>query len=154
MTRWPMREKSREKLADPSLGDKVHKATLHTLRKRDELVAGMPDWEELRGRARQARLRALDRHDDLLRSFTQTLEKRGVNVTVASSSAKAAALIARLVMDADGRVTKSKSMTSEEIGLNAVLEQAGATVTETDLGELIVQLAHQPPSTSRLRPSI
>ncbi len=146
MTRWPMREKSREKLADASLGDKVHKATLHTVRKRAELVAELPDWQDMRALARQARLRALDRHDELLRDLTRALEQRGVHVTVASSPAEACALISRLVMEAGGRVTKSKSMTSEEIGLNAALEQAGARVTETDLGELIVQLAHQPPS--------
>lgn len=146
MSGWPMREKAREKLADSSLGDKVHKATLHTVRKRAELVASIPDWSQLREKAQQARRRALDRHDDLLRDFRSNLEARGVNVTIASSPQEARELITRLVVDAGGRVTKSKSMTSEEVGLNPALEAAGAQVTETDLGELIVQLAGQPPS--------
>ncbi|MER3515075.1 MAG: (Fe-S)-binding protein, partial [Chloroflexota bacterium] len=41
---------------------------------------------------------------------------------------------------------KSKSMTSEEIHLNAALAQAGVEVVETDLGEWIIQLAGERPS--------
>ena len=43
-------------------------------------------------------------------------------------------------------VVKSKSMVSEEIGLNHVLEDQGVEVVETDLGEYIIQLAHETPS--------
>jgi len=146
MTRWPMRSASRDKLADSTLGDKVHRATLHTLHNRARLVASIPEWGDLRQRAREARLRALDRHEELLDELTRQLDRRGIPLTVASTSAEACELITRLVLDAGGRVTKSKSMTSEEIGLNAALESAGAKVTETDLGELIVQLAGQAPS--------
>src|SRR5207248_6086332 len=45
-----------------------------------------------------------------------------------------------------GVVAKGKSMASEEIGLSHALEADGVTVVETDLGEYIVQLAHEPPS--------
>jgi len=37
-------------------------------------------------------------------------------------------------------------MISEEIGLNAALEAAGIDPVETDLGEYIIQLRHEPPS--------
>ncbi len=43
-------------------------------------------------------------------------------------------------------LVKAKSMTSEEIGLNAALEADGFQVTETDLGEFIVQLAGDTPA--------
>ena len=43
------------------------------------------------------------------------------------------------------RVVKGKSMTTEEIGLNDALMRTGIEVTETDLGEYIVQLRHEPP---------
>ena len=43
-------------------------------------------------------------------------------------------------------VTKSKSMVSEELGLNHVLEAGGIDVFETDLGEYIIQLAEETPS--------
>src|SRR2546430_6657498 len=41
---------------------------------------------------------------------------------------------------------KSKSMTTEEIHLNEALEEAGIVPVETDLGEYIIQLAHERPS--------
>ena len=44
------------------------------------------------------------------------------------------------------RVVKAKSMLSEEIGLNEVLQGAGLEVVETDLGEYILQLAGEVPS--------
>ncbi len=146
MTRWPMRRNCRKKLADPSLGDKVHRATLRTLDKREHLVAELPNWQELRDRARQLKLDALDRHHELRVQFGQQLEARGVQVTLAQTPEEARRKIVDLVMQVGPFVTKSKSMTSEEIGLNEALEHAGAQVTETDLGELIVQLAHQSPS--------
>ena len=43
-------------------------------------------------------------------------------------------------------VAKSKSMVSEEIGLNEHLEALGIAPIETDLGEYIIQLRHEPPS--------
>ena len=146
MTRWNMRDAAREKLADPKLADKVHKATLHTLDGRAGLVAQMSDWESLRERGREARLRALDKHDALLGDFVRALKERGAHLTLAKTPEEASQHIGALVLEAGGKVIKSKSMTTEEIGLNKVLEDAGAEVTETDLGELIVQLAEQPPS--------
>ena len=44
------------------------------------------------------------------------------------------------------RVVKSKSMATEEIHLNTALEAAGISTVETDLGEWIIQLAHETPS--------
>ena len=44
------------------------------------------------------------------------------------------------------KAVKSKSMVSEECALNDALEAAGVEVVETDLGEYILQLAHEPPS--------
>ena len=146
MSSGAFRDASRAKLAEPGLADKVHKATLHTVDKRDQLVADTPEWESLRLRGREARLRALDKHGELLASFIRTMKERGIRISLAKTSEEACETIVKLVMEAGGKVTKSKSMTSEEIGLNQALEAAGAEVTETDLGELIVQLAEQPPS--------
>ena len=43
-------------------------------------------------------------------------------------------------------MVKVKSMATQEIGLNEALEEAGITAHETDLAELIVQLADDTPS--------
>mgnify|MGYP000067782111 CR=1 FL=1 len=146
MTAGGLRRRARAAVADRGLGDKVHRATLRTVEKRAHLVAGIPDWEDLRRRARAVRLEALDRHDELRAAFRRALEARGATVTTVATGEEAAALVARLAREAGRRVVKSKSMTSEEIGLNTALEAAGLEVTETDLGEWIVQLAGQPPS--------
>src|SRR5581483_12184012 len=42
-------------------------------------------------------------------------------------------------------IVKSKSMVSEEIDLNERLEHHGLESVETDLGEYILQLAHERP---------
>jgi L-lactate dehydrogenase complex protein LldF len=146
MTRWPLRQVSREKVADRSLGDKVHRATLRTVEKRAHLVAEIPDWEALRTKARALRLAALDRREKLLERFTRRLTDRGATVTVVRSAEEAAALATKLAVQAGGAAIKSKSMATEEIGLNGALERAGVPVTETDLGEWIVQQAGQAPS--------
>src|SRR5262249_56994487 len=44
------------------------------------------------------------------------------------------------------RLVKSKSMLTEECHLNPYLEARGIEVTDTDLGERIVQLRNEPPS--------
>lgn len=45
------------------------------------------------------------------------------------------------------KVVKSKSMVTEEINLNAALEEVGCEVLGTDLGEYILQIdEHDPPS--------
>lgn len=146
MSRWPLRRRTCEAAADHGLGDKVHRATLRTVEKRDHLVAELPEWEELRQRVRALRLEALDRHAELLEAFRRALEARGASVTVAADAAAAAAAVTALASEAGRRVIKSKSMTSEEVALNPALEAAGLEVTETDLGEWIVQLAGQAPS--------
>ena len=56
MTRWPMRSASRAQIARSGLGDKVHKATLHTLQGRERLVREISDWSELRKEYRQVLL--------------------------------------------------------------------------------------------------
>jgi L-lactate dehydrogenase complex protein LldF len=60
---------------------------------------------------------------------------------------EACAVVTKLVR-ATGvtEVVKVKSMATQEIGLNEALEAAGVTPVETDLAELIVQLAEDTPS--------
>src|SRR5262249_20229375 len=56
-------------------------------------------------------------------------------------------IVLRLCRDKGVRMAvKSKSMATEEIELNDALEAAGVKPVETDLGEYIIQLAHEKPS--------
>ncbi len=76
-----------------------------------------------------------------LERFEQEATKRGGRVLWARDGAE----ICRLVTDIARRhgvkkAIKSKSMLSEEAGLNAALEAAGVQPVETDLGEYILQI--------------
>lgn len=64
--------------------------------------------------------------------------------TAPADAAQARAIVAGIT--GPRRVVKSKSMATEEIGLEAALEAVGAHVVETDLGEWIIQLAGETPS--------
>ena len=79
--------------------------------------------------------------------FKTEAEARGAIVHRASTAAEACEIIARIAAENNVKhIVKSKSMTAEEIGLNAHLAKAGLDVCETDLGEWIVQLRHEGPS--------
>lgn len=89
----------------------------------------------------------IDDMDRYVGAFAAEAEKRGARVHRAANGEEAAAIITRIARDHEvRRVVKSKSMTAEEIQLNPVLESAGIEVTETDLGEWIIQLRGENPS--------
>ncbi len=102
--------------------------------------------EAFRQRARAAKLRYLSDPARWLERLEEAVSGRGGRVHFCSDAAEARALIVGLCQRAGaGSVVKSKSMTCEEIELNPALEAAGITVTETDMGEFIIQLAGEPP---------
>jgi L-lactate dehydrogenase complex protein LldF len=97
--------------------------------------------EELRERAHEIRMRVVDDLDRHLDEFEAAARARGVVVHRAADAAEASAAVVEIARRARARVVaKSKSMASEEIGLNAALEAAGMQAVETDLGEYIIQL--------------
>jgi len=99
--------------------------------------------EELK-RRRQANLGRLP---ELVERFRERLEAVGGTFHVAHDADDARRVIGEICQRAGaGIVTKSKSMATEEIGLNRHLEGLGMEVVETDLGEYIVQRLGQHPS--------
>ncbi len=104
-------------------------------------------WSEVQAQARAVRRRVLQDWDTLLARFLAQVRAHGTIVHQAANAAEARAIILKLARQRRARlVVKSKSMLSEEIGLNAALEAAGIRVLETDLGEYIVQLRGEPPA--------
>ena len=72
---------------------------------------------------------------------------RGGVVHWARDAEEANRIVVDLVRETGAdEVVKVKSMATQEIGLNEALEGAGIAALETDLAELIVQLAHDRPS--------
>lgn len=90
---------------------------------------------------------AIRKGDELFEQFRSVAEKNGVHVHLAATAKDANEIIAKIARDTGSqKIIKSKSMTAEEIHLNKWLENEGIEVTETDLGEWIVQLRHEGPS--------
>ncbi|MCL4501096.1 MAG: LUD domain-containing protein [Deltaproteobacteria bacterium] len=125
----------------------VRAACHRALTARDRRLEEYPHWEAWRRQAREIKAAAISRLDELLGQLAREVEAWGGQVLWARDAAEARGLILRLAREHQVTlVTKSKSMTSEEIGLNPALAAAGVRTWETDLGEFIVQLAGQPPA--------
>jgi L-lactate dehydrogenase complex protein LldF len=107
----------------------------------------LPDAELIRDHARKAKLDTLRELPAALERFEARLIANGVHVHWADTAAAAHEVVTTIAArHGVRRVAKAKSMLSEEIHLNDALEAAGIEVIETDLGEYIVQLAHDRPS--------
>jgi L-lactate dehydrogenase complex protein LldF len=134
-------------LRDGFLQEALTIATTKFIDLRKEAFESFPAGEALRDRARsikEATLQQLDVHLDRL---TDNVERLGGHVHWAATAEEAREIVLRLCRDRGVRMAvKSKSMATEEIELNDALERAGVTPIETDLGEYIIQLAHEKPS--------
>ena len=133
----------------PSRGElSQHDAAVWDLRRRrDAAAAEVPDWEALRERAAALKAFSLDHLDELLVAFEETAREAGAHVHWATDAAALCRIVTELLAARGARrVVKSKSMLTEECGLNPHLEARGVEVVDTDLGERIVQLAGEPPS--------
>lgn len=102
--------------------------------------------ENAKRKAHLIKWRTMENLDKLLPEFEANFQKRGGKVIWANDAAEALDAI-RTILSAHGAtsVIKSKSMVTEEIGLNEFLEKEGVRSVETDLGEYIVQLLGQKP---------
>jgi L-lactate dehydrogenase complex protein LldF len=114
---------------------------------REAAFATLDDPEAARDHAHEVRSDALDHLPDLLKTFEERATANGTQVHWARTGAEANQIIVDIAKRIGARVVvKGKSMVTEETELNTALEEAGAEVFETDLGEYIVQLAGEPPS--------
>ncbi len=103
--------------------------------------------EALRQQAAAIKRSILNRLPELLEEAETNLHKNGVEVLWAKDAAEARQHVLDIARRHQVRkVTKSKSMVTEEIGLNDALEEAGIATIETDLGEYILQLNQEAPS--------
>ncbi|HEY6595189.1 MAG TPA: LutB/LldF family L-lactate oxidation iron-sulfur protein [Asanoa sp.] len=147
VAREPFPAAARRELADSQLRQNLRRAT-HTIRdKRLRVVDELRDWAALREAGAAIKDDVLARLPELLEQFEAAATARGASVHWARDAGEACAVVTKLVKDTGATdVVKVKSMATQEIGLNESLEAAGIAATETDLAELIVQLADDTPS--------
>lgn len=133
--------------ADP---DRVtwHDAALWFVReKRDQAVAEVPEWEALRDLASSIKEHTLSRLDEYLLAFETAATTNGATVHWARDAEEHNRIV-HGILESHGvsKLVKSKSMLTEECGLNPYLEARGIEVVDTDLGERIVQMRREHPS--------
>ena len=140
-------ESSEAGAADRELQRKLENASSRHLDHFAQVKAEYSDYEEERSQSRRIKEHAIARLDELIVELTGKLKARGCEVFAAATVEEARDYIVSVARSTGARrVVKGKSMTTEEIGLNPALENAGMEVLETDLGEYIVQLRQEPPS--------
>ncbi len=116
-------------------------------RNRYAATALLPDYNELKDRARQIKEKAIANLPELLRQLEASVRANGGHFYLAKTAADADQYIRDVLLRHEVKlVVKGKSITSEETKLNHALEAAGITVAETDLAEFILQVADEQPS--------
>ncbi|MGW0885745.1 LUD domain-containing protein, partial [Streptomyces sp. NPDC002671] len=138
---------ARTALADDRLRANLRRATT-TIRDRRLAVTGeLDDWEELRTAGEAIKRHTLRHLPYYLERLEESITAAGGTVHWAADAAQANRIVTELVRaTGESEVVKIKSMTTQEIGLNEALAEAGITACETDLAELIVQLGDDRPS--------
>ncbi|HSK99249.1 MAG TPA: LUD domain-containing protein, partial [Rubrobacteraceae bacterium] len=135
-------ESAKWSLADTQLRHNLGKATRTIRVKRAAAVEEMPDWEELREAGRALKSRVMRHLDEYLPRLEESVEKAGGHVHWARDGTEANRIVAQIARDHDAReVVKVKSIATDETKLNEHLEKEGIRAFETDLAELIIQLA-------------
>ncbi|MHB1064689.1 MAG: LutB/LldF family L-lactate oxidation iron-sulfur protein [Georgenia sp.] len=140
-------EAARTTLGNDQMRANLRHAT-HTIRdKRLRVVAELPDWEQLRDAGSAIKHEVMSNLPELLVQLEEKVTARGGHVHWARDAAEANRIVTDLIRaTGETEVVKVKSMATQEIGLNEHLEEAGIFAAETDLAELIVQLAGDMPS--------
>ncbi|MEO8621863.1 MAG: lactate utilization protein B [bacterium] len=115
--------------------------------KRDRAANEVPEWEALRALASDIKEHTLSKLDEYLITFEAAATANGVTVHWARDAEEHNRIVLEILESHNVRhLVKSKSMLTEECGLNAYLEARGVSVVDTDLGERIVQLRGEHPS--------
>jgi L-lactate dehydrogenase complex protein LldF len=129
-------------LEDSQLRHNLRNAT-HTIRdKRLRIVSELDDWEELREAGRRIKETALRHLDVHLEALEESVTRAGGVVHWAADADSANRIVGDLIVAAGAdQVVKVKSIATDEIELNAALARRGIAAHETDLAELINQLA-------------
>ena len=135
-------------LANPVLQGNLKTAKGKFVDKRAIAIKEIDDFEGTREAAKNLRNRVLENLDLWLEKFEDNATARGATVLWAKDGAE----ICRHVVEIGKKhgvkkAAKSKSMLSEEAGLNHALTATGIQPVETDLGEYILQINdNEPPS--------
>jgi L-lactate dehydrogenase complex protein LldF len=138
----PFEKAAKAALNDSQLRRNLAQATGTIRAKRESVVNEMPDWQALKDAGAAVKERTLRHLDTYLLQLEESVERAGGQVHWARDGVEANGIITGIIAGHDAtEVVKVKSLTTDEIELNSPLAGAGVTAVETDLAELIIQLA-------------
>ncbi len=125
-----------------------HDETLWWIRqKRDKAAWTIPEWEKLRDTASAIKDNVLSNLHEYLLEFEKKATEKGIMIHWAADAMEHNEIVYSILQQNKvGQIVKSKSMLTEECGLNEFLSAKNIDVVDTDLGERIVQLANEHPS--------
>ena len=141
-------EKIQTTLADGKLQLAIYTATGRLIEKRRKAITpeGCPDYQDLRTHANAVKRHTIEHLDYYLEEFARGVETHGGKVIFCKDGQDVADFVLELAKERGATlIVKSKSMTTEEVDLNERLEHHHLESVETDLGEYIIQLAHERP---------
>lgn len=131
----------------PHFREAVRAATHRALEARERLLSGYPKWPKWRRQVKNFKAEVVRRWPEYLAQLRSQVEAWGGVVYLAKDASEAREYILEVARKHGvRRLIQSKSMTAHEIGLEPFLRGQGLKLTETDLGEFIIQLAGQPPA--------
>ena len=140
-TARPFPEAAHDALRDAQLRSNLFVATQTIRDKRNQVVGELSDWEELREAGRAIKADVLANLDRYLLEFEAAVTAAGGHVHWAPDAAAANQVVLDVARAHEvTELVKVKSLTTDEIGLNAALAAGGVHALETDLAELILQL--------------
>jgi len=130
-------------LRNTQLRHNLGEATRTIRARRGAVVSERDDWETLREQGRRIKDEALAHLDRYLEQLEEKVTAAGGVVHWARDAQEANQIVAAVMRSYDAReAIKVKSITTDEIRLNEALEREGIRLWETDLAEMILQLAH------------
>jgi L-lactate dehydrogenase complex protein LldF len=133
---------------DPRLQLAIYTATGRLMSHRAAVVGSdvLPHFQDLRNEANAIKKHTIENLDYYLEQLESNVVAHGGHVVYCRTGEEAADFVLDLAKKRGVEMlVKSKSMTSEEIHFNERLEKHQLEAVETDLGEYILQLAHQRP---------
>lgn len=113
------------------------------------------NWEEWRSLGEEIRNHTITHLDYYLTQLSEKISERGGHVFFAKTAEEANEYVKKVALEKNAKkIVKSKSMVTEEIGLNEELELIGCDVVETDLGEYILQVDDTEPPSHIVAPAL
>ncbi len=115
--------------------------------KKRQTVQELFDLENLKNRIKTIKEKSTERLEENSAKLIELLKEKGISATFAHNAQEALLSIESILRNSNSkRIVKAKSLTTEEIQLNRYLKERGYEVTETDLGEWLVQINDEAPT--------